>query len=474
MTQIFFGTDGWRGLMSEDFTFENLSLVAQALADYLKITHSEEKLKVAVAYDGRKHSSEFAQRMAEILSGNKIIVFLSENVIPTPVLSWFTWHKACQAGVMLTASHNPPEYNGTKFKAAYGGPFLTEMTHQVEALLGKSPLRESDTFQPANMLQPYLENLKALINFELLAKNPLSIVVDNMGGAGQTLLEKILQPLGYKVTTIDGEARSDFFGRSPEPVERNLQPLLKAMGESDAAAGFATDGDADRLGAVLDGGIYLSAQELILLLADELIKRQGRRGQIIGTSSVTHKLKNHFSDSENPFCEVQVGFKYITEAMMHSPTVLGCEESGGFGYGFNIPERDGILSALLILQGMAAQAYQKLSQWLSDLRQRVGEVHYDRIDYHTDCEDRTKRLPRLFQRGVMEIAGRRIERTEAFYSSRGVVNGLKFRMNLDSAWLLLRASETEPIIRIYAEAESEQAVQELLNFGKELFDKESN
>jgi phosphomannomutase len=473
MTQIFFGTDGWRGLMAKDFTMENVALVAQALADYLKMTYSGESLKLAVAYDGREHSPEFAQRMAEILAGNEITVYLSDKVIPTPVLSWFTWHKACQAGVMLTASHNPPEYNGIKFKASFGGPFLTEMTHQVEALLGKSPLRESKSFQRANMLLPYLENLKSLINFELLARNPLHIVVDNMGGAGQNILEDILQPLGYTVTTLDGEARGDFYGRSPEPVERNMQPLLKKVKESGAALGFATDGDADRLGAVLDEGIYLSAQELILLLADELVKRQGRSGQIIGTSSVTHKLKNHFSSRENPFCEVQVGFKYITEAMLQSPAVLGCEESGGFGFGFSIPERDGILSALLILQGMAAQGHQKLSQWLEDLRGRIGSVHYDRIDYHTDCEDRTERLPRLFQRGVECIAGRQVERTDPFYSSRGVVNGLKFRMNDDSVWLLLRASETEPIIRIYAEAESEQAVRELLSVGKELFDKET-
>ncbi len=473
MSPIFFGTDGWRGLMTKDFTMENVALVAQALADYLKMKHSEEKLHVALAYDGRDHSAEFAQRMAEILSGNEITVHLSDQIIPTPVLSWFTWHKACQAGVMLTASHNPPEYNGIKFKASYGGPFLTEMTHQVEALLGKSPLRESKSYQRTTMLQPYLENLKSLINFELLAKNPLHMVVDSMGGAGQRILENMLQPLGYSVTTLDGEARGDFCGRAPEPVERNMQPLLKKVKESGAALGFATDGDADRLGAVLDGGIYLSAQELILLLADELVMRQGRRGQIIGTSSVTHKLKNHFSGAENPFCEVQVGFKYITEAMLESPTVLGCEESGGFGFGLSIPERDGLLSALLILQGMAARGYHRLSQWLDDLRGRIGSVHYDRIDYHTDCEDRTERLPSLFQRGLNSIAGRQVERTDPFYSSRGVINGLKLRMNDDSAWLLLRASETEPIIRIYAEAESEQAVQELLSVGKELFDKET-
>jgi phosphomannomutase len=466
--KIIFGTDGWRGLVDNELNQESVSLVAQAFADYNLQQSSNPK--IAIGYDGRKYSKQFAKLFSEILSGNNIKVFLSDRIIPTPVLSYFVKVNSLNSGVMITASHNPPEYNGVKFKANYGGPFLTEETLKVENLIGRSSIKSNSTdIETINMLLLYFEQIEKLIDFEVIRRSRLNILIDSMGGSGADYLERMLLAHNIPAKTIFYPPDEKFYSRLAEPIEKNLEPLKKELQENDYSIGLATDGDADRLGVMLDNGDWLRAQETILLLADFVINKKQFKGNIIKTSSVTDKLKTLFENDKRKVAGVQVGFKYITEEMIKTEVAFGCEESGGFGYGIHIPERDGILSALFLIEMLAVSGYQKLSELVNQKRKEFGEIFYNRIDLKYEKEDRVNKLPDLFKDNIQKINNFNIIKVITFSSSRGIINGIKFILEGDNRWLLLRSSETEPIIRIYAEAQNDDEVNSLLNFGMKLF-----
>jgi len=467
--KIIFGTDGWRGLLDSEINEETVSLVAQAFADYnLQKYFAPE---TAIGFDGRRNSEKFAKIFAKILSGNSIKVYLSDRIIPTPVLSFFVKHNNLNSGVMITASHNPPEYNGVKFKADYGGPFLTEETLKVERLIGKSSVRKNlDYVESSNFLLPYVTEIEKLINFEIIRTSRLKILIDSMGGSGADYLERILIAHNISVKTIYSPPDENFYGRLAEPIEKNLEPLKQELKENDYSLGLATDGDADRCGVMLDDGSWLSAQETILLLADYVINKKQYKGNIIKTSSVTDKLRTLFENESRKVIDVQVGFKYITEEMIKSQTAFGCEESGGFGYGVHIPERDGILSSLFMIEMLAESGYQKLSEYAAHKRKEFGLIYYSRIDLSYKNEDRAKRLPDLFNRNLKNISSFMVKEVITFLSSREIINGIKFILESHNRWLLMRSSETEPIVRIYAEGQSDDEVKELLEFGRKLFD----
>jgi len=266
---IIFGTDGWRGLLGEDINDNSVSVVAQAFADYLNSNFSSPK--VVLGYDNRLYSKEFVDIFASVLSGNDIISYVSDKIIPTPIVSFNVKLRECSAGVMITASHNPAEYNGIKFKSQYGAPFFTEQTREVEQLLFKSKVKTSqDNIFYVDLFFDYLNRIKNLIDFDIIKEANLKILVDSMGGAGQMVIEELLK--GYcNVETIYGMADKKFFGRYAEPIEKNLIPLSDKLKENDDFAfGVANDGDADRVGVVLDTGTWLSAQDTILLIADYL------------------------------------------------------------------------------------------------------------------------------------------------------------------------------------------------------------
>ncbi|RKY48636.1 MAG: phosphoglucomutase, partial [Candidatus Neomarinimicrobiota bacterium] len=464
---IHFGTDGWRGLLDSEMNMASVSLVAQAFADYLKNKTADKNPSCVIGYDGRRYSPEFAERFAEILSGNGIMTFLSDRVIPTPVISYTVKHRKQSAGVMVTASHNPPAYNGIKFKGAYGGPFFTEETQKVETLLGKSPVKQSRNNMSVNNLLPdYLAHVESNINFDMIRTSGISCVADSMHGAGGSILPDLLTRKGCTAVGLDPESLPDFGGRAAEPLEKNLVPLKNYLtGKPDFSLGLATDGDADRLGVMMNGGNWLSAQETILLLADYLIRVKQIPGAIVKSSSVTDKLRMLYESPERPVLDVQVGFKYITEKMLEMPVALGVEESGGFGYGLHIPERDGIFSALLFLEMLAFSGYKNLSDKVKHFRGEVGNLYYDRIDYHFDKPGRTSVLPELILNGIRTVNGFPVRSTDTYFSSRGVVNGVKIRLKGDCRWLLIRSSETEPMMRIYAEGQSEREVKTFLNIG---------
>lgn len=465
---IVFGTDGWRGLTGPELNNTNIELAAQAFADYLKRSgHAE--LSAAVGYDGRKSSDQFAALFAQVLSGNGITVYLSSKIIPTPVLSYYVKANSLSAGVMITASHNPPEYNGVKFKADYGGPFLTEETIKVEKLLGcNPPVKNSLNINISDMTGIYIKGLEKFINFDLIRKSGVKILIDSMAGAGMKYLEEILAQHGCPSETIFGKAEHNFAGRMPEPIEKNLGHLQEKLRDNPGFSfGAATDGDADRCGILLENGDWLSAQYTILLLNDYIVNSRKTGGHLVKTSSVTDKIRMFESSDRNVF-DVQVGFKYITEKMISEDIAIGCEESGGFGYKGHIPERDGLLSALLFAEMLAASAEFKLSDYLAEKKKQFGEIFYDRIDLKYTGHDRKDKLPELFRNPPDKICESKITGIDEFLSSRGIVNGVKIRLEGNSRWLLLRSSETEPIIRIYAEGESLIETAELLSAGKDL------
>ena len=465
---IIFGTDGWRGLLDSEVNSESISIVAQAFADYNLQKFQDPK--IAIGYDGRRNSKLFAEIFAEILSENGIKVFLSDRIIPTPVLSYFVKENKLNSGVMITASHNPPQYNGVKFKADYGGPFLTDETLEVENLIGKTAIKKSsDNIEHLNFLLPYVAELEKLIDFEAIRQSQIKILIDSMGGAGADYLERILLAHNIPAKTIYYPPDEKFYNRLAEPIEKNLEPLKNELIQNEFSIGLATDGDADRLGVMLDNGDWLSAQETILLLADYVINTKHFAGNIVKTSSVTDKLKTVFQSEVRKVFDVQVGFKYITEEMINSEVSFGCEESGGFGYGIHIPERDGIFSALLMIGMLADSGCQKLSDYVDRKRKIFGQIYYSRIDLSYERDNRLTKLPEIFNKQIQKINSFIVKEVKTFLSSRGILNGIKFILDGDNRWLLFRSSETEPIIRIYAEGQSDEEVIELLKFGKQLF-----
>jgi phosphomannomutase len=471
LNKIQFGTDGWRGIIDEEINFETISLVAQAFADYINSNNSNPK--VVIGYDGRKYSKEFAKLFSEVLSGNKIKVYLSKEICPTPFVSYFVKSKKLSAGVMITASHNPANYNGVKFKADYGGPFLTEETHKIEKLIGSSDIKKSEkNVFIEDLSLPYLKQIYRLIDFDTLKTEELNILVDSMAGAGQSIIQNILTHFNIECSTIHFTATNDFDKRSAEPIEQNLTLLSDILlNDNTYSMGLATDGDADRLGVMMEDGKWLSAQETILLLADYVVNVRGAYGKLVKTSSVTSKLQKYLGNGLRAVDDVQVGFKYVCENMLDGETAFGCEESGGYGYGFHIPERDGILSALLMVEMLAKSGFNKLSELVSQKRKQYGQIYYDRIDWHYNNSDRIEKLPNIYNNPPSTICGMNIKSIQEFKSSRNIINGIKFVLGDGDSWLLIRSSETEPLIRIYSEAQDENYVQILLNGGKELINR---
>ena len=466
--KIFFGTDGWRARLDTEIHSASVAVVAQAFAEYV-LSVSGASATVAVGYDTRRCSAEFARIFARVLKGNGIGVILSDRVVPTPVLSYTVVHRDCFAGVMITASHNPPVYNGIKFKASYGGPFSLEQTQAVEALLYRSePILSEEVPMAEDLLPSYIAHVESLIDFAAIRRSGLRLLADSMGGAGGTLIQDILGRNGCLADTVSGKPSPDFYGRLPEPIASNLAPLGDALRAGGYALGVATDGDADRLGVCLETGEFLSAQTTILLLVDYLKRVRRLGGAIVHTSSVTGLLRKHFLSPDTPVYDVQVGFKYITDIMVREPVCFGGEESGGFGYGMHIPERDGVFSALLFLEMLSVSGCRTLSEYVAERVRELGEVHYARIDAPCDRPDRTELLPRLHARALPAVAGYAVASEQTFLSSRGVVNGIKYVLEGDCRWLLIRASETEPLVRYYAEGQTDAEVQALLAAGPAL------
>lgn len=459
---IIFGTDGWRAKLGTEINQQSVRLVAQAFSMYV-LKEAQPGSSVAIGYDSRDQSDIFAACFAEVLAKNGISVYLSDRITPTPFLSFVTRSNACFAGVMITASHNPPQDNGIKFKTGKGRPFTTEATKQVEEMLGTTETPTctewESRIQKQDFRTVYIPYLSNQIDFETIRKANLSLLIDSMGGAGQQLLGEILRLHGIPSRGIFDTPMKDFGGRYPEPIEKNLAPLMKALTEGDYAFGVATDGDADRMGVCLDTGAWLTAQETILLLADYLKRVRKCPGGLVKTSSVTDKVRLIGQKYGAEVFETQVGFKYIADIMETHTVAFGGEESGGFGYGIHLPERDGIFSALLLLEMLAKSGHRTLSEYVRERRTEWGDIYYERIDYEYTRPDKNELLPALYAQAPSFLGDYPVLEMQSFDSSRGIVNGLKFVLEGDCRWVLIRSSETEHTIRFYAEGQHrEEAV----------------
>jgi len=473
-TAIKFGTDGWRGIIAEDFTFDNVRICAQGVADYLQQSGLNEK-GLVVGYDTRFASEDFAAAAAEVIAGNGIKVHLCLKAAPTPVVSFVVPATSSAGAIMITASHNPGSWNGFKYKSAEGASASEETTRQIERNIasfaegvGVRPgikgvaLDEAvkkgliDYLDPS---LPYFKHLDNLVDLEMLRSQKLKIVVDHMYGAGSGYFRKPLEGGNVEITEINAERNPSFPGIQPEPIAKNLAKLSRLLVEQKAHVGLATDGDADRIGIMDEKGEFLNQHQVFALLCLYLLDVRGERGAMIKTLTSTNMISRLGQIFGVPVYETPVGFKYVAPLMMRENAIIGGEESGGYGFHNHIPERDSIVAGLYFLDFMA-RTHKTPSQLLDYLYSKVGPHYYERIDSHITESKRQKITDQLSSGSIDKIAGNKVSRLDS-------TDGFRFFL-ADESWLLIRFSGTEPLVRLYAESETIEKVRLLLNAGKEL------
>lgn len=473
---IRFGTDGWRAIIAEDFTFANLERVAQAYCSYLHQQKFESKtLKakpdglsstlVVVGYDRRFLSERFARRVAEVLAGNGLSVALFDEAVPTPLVSWAVRDVGAAGGVVITASHNPPDFNGFKIKAPWGGSASPETTSQVEALVDMRAARrlEMTDGQSHELLEAatssYRAQIEAYVDLARVRKSAARVVVDPMHGSGGRWVESFLKEGTIAVETIRANRDPLFGGVSPEPIDRNLEPLKRRVLETRASIGLATDGDADRLGAVNERGETMTMHEVVPLLLLHLARQRGMTGGVVRTFSQSVLTKRIAAAHNLPLYDTPIGFKYIADLMLRENILLGAEESGGIGVHDHIPERDGILNCLLLLEAVI-MAGKPPSEMVRDMHREFGEFYFGRRDIHMEVKRGQALVAALAISPPPEIAGYKVSAVET-------LDGTKLLFE-DESWLLFRQSGTEPVLRIYSEATSIEKMNALLAEGERL------
>jgi alpha-D-glucose phosphate-specific phosphoglucomutase len=479
---IHFGTDGWRAVISDTFTFHNLRLLGQAIADAVGSEHwlngkatpeNMDPHKMVVGYDTRFLSDRYAVDMARVLAANGYKVLLSQSDAPTPVISFTVRHQGAIGGVMITASHNAPRYNGVKLKAAYGGSALTEHCRRVEVYLndnesrGRGPnqmdfeqARQAGLIQRINPLPAYYEHLRNLINFDLIAENPQRIVVDSMYGSGRGVIKGVLQGTGCEVQEIRAELNPGFGGVHPEPIARYLGALASAISTGMGDLGLVTDGDADRIGAMDGRGNFVDPHKIMALSLRYLVEKRGWRGPVIRTVSTTSMIDRLAERYGLPMHETPVGFNHIADYMLQGDVLIGGEESGGISFHGHIPEGDGILMGLLLLEIVAASG-KTLYELVENLLEEVGPAFYQRTDLRLSHPVSKEAMSRsLVEEAPAEIGGEKVVRIST-------VDGVKYLI-ADGSWLLIRPSGTEPVLRVYAEGRTPQMVQDLLGYGEQV------
>ncbi len=460
---IRFGTDGWRDIIAENFTFENVGRVAQALAFTLKRKRQVNN-GIAVSFDTRFLYDRFAGHFATVLASNEIPTFLSKHFTPTPVLSFTVKKKNLNAGVMITASHNPYYYNGIKFKASYGGPVLEDFTRKIEKNLINSPIkidlkRVKQFLVITDFSEEYFDHLKNYLHSEKLSRFKGKIVYDAMHGCGIGFLGRILKEFNSDVDYLHHDENPLFNRKHPEPIPENLQELQKTIVENNAQIGFATDGDADRFGVLDEKGRFVQLHDLMPLLFEYLIRERGMDGDVVRTTSMSETIDRLASEYGKKVYEVPVGFKNVTEYMVKENILIGGEESGGFGFMNHIPERDGILSCLLTIE-MLATYRKSISGLVRELRKKYGSFHYLRIDRYFDSDLLKSNLRRIRQNPPEHIAGQKIDRVN-------LIDGIKFYF-ISGVWMLIRVSQTEPLARIYVGGPDADLVKKIIKAGEKL------
>ena len=459
---IKFGTSGWRAVIAEDFTFANVRLATEAIAQH--VLEQSPSPTLLVGYDTRFASEHFATQVANVLSGDGIHALVSDKPVPTPAVSFSVRHRKLDGAINITASHNPGEYNGLKFSGADGSPALPAVTESIERAIIELQKRDwrfeaapvPENIESVDIRDEYLGSLRAKIDFEAIRRSGIRIGYDPLHGVGAAYLDYLLESEGLAPYTLHTERDVYFGGDHPEPDEENLRGLKQAVLDEKLTLGFGTDGDADRFGILDSNGDYVYPNEIIALLLDYLVESRGWQGAVARTVATTHLIDRVAELHGLEVLETPVGFKYIGEYIEQGRIILGGEESAGLAIQGHLPEKDGILACLLVAE-MVAERGKSLSSLLKNLFERTGEVYNRRLTIRLKPSVRNA-LDAKIASNVSDFFGKKVERIDR-------TDGLKLIFG-DGSWVLARPSGTEPVVRFYAEATSRQELEQLLEYGK--------
>jgi len=451
--KIKFGTDGWRGIIAEDFTYENVRIVAQAISDHINYSNKKKEKIAVIGYDTRFMSKNYAQLISEVIAANGIKVIFSKEFIPTPALSLAAKRRSTVGGIMVTASHNPANFNGIKFKTNLGTSADAKVTKSIESFLGKNLIKKIDyslavkkrIIKELDLCKEYIKHIKTFIDFSLINKSKFNVLIDAMHGTADSLMEELLKKSDIKMTFINNKPRCDFNGIKPEPIEINLKQLQMLLKKGKFAVGLATDGDSDRVGVMTENGRFINSSQLFTLLLLYFIDKKKRKmaiGKTVSCSSLINKVSDAYKIK---MYETPIGFKYLADLILENKIDFACEESGGIGLAKYLPERDGILAQLLTLEMMAA--YKKtIGQIMRDAEGKFGKFYYKRVDVKYPADKRKEIISNVSPLKIKKILNNKVKRVLE-------TDGLKYFLE-DGSWLLFRFSGTEPILRIYAESNS--------------------
>ncbi len=460
---IKFGTSGWRGIISDTVTFANVELAAHAMAQYLNENPpAGAEHRVIVGHDTRFLSREFAVRCAEIMAGYGFEAWLTDRDAPTPVISHCLRLHRCSGAINITASHNPPQYNGLKFNGANGAPCSPEVAKGIEtkaaALAGTTLPSARGAARTFNPMPEYVAQLRKLIDFRALKRKPKKAVADLMFGTGRGYLDALLLKSGWKVDALHGELNPLFGNGHPEPIKENMGELLARLKKSRAALGLGLDPDADRFAVVDSDGSFISANNILALSLYHLVKNRKWTGAVVRTVATSHLVDEVAKMFGVPLRETPVGFKYIGAVMESEPVIVGGEESGGLSVKGHVPEKDGILACLLMCELVAYEG-KPLKRILAEIMAQTTTILSDRINLRVTPQ-RKDELLRKFAAGLNDFAGRKVKDTVT-------VDGYKFLLD-DGSWVMFRASGTEPVFRCYLEGKTKKQLAAYRNAALEL------
>jgi phosphomannomutase len=462
MTNIKFGTDGWRGIIADDFTFDNVRHVAGAIAAYI-LKHEDARHGVIVGFDTRFASQRAARIAAEVLAGAGIPVKLANDYTPTPAISLAVKQLGAAGGVVVTSSHNPWNWNGVKFKGKFGGSGTPLMMKRIEDELhvGAMPSGHNAAIEEVDLKQAYVTAITGFADLGAIAGAKFKFAVDSMYGSGRGVLTGIFSDRGIPHVAIRQELNPLFPDINPEPIEPHVAMLQQTVVQEACHAGLATDGDADRLGAVAEDGSFVDSHKCFSILLQWLLKRKKWPGEVVRAFNTTRMLDRIAARYGRKLNECSIGFKYIADLMMEREILIGGEESGGIGYSRFLPERDGILNCLLLANVMADEG-KPLGQLVADLQREYGPHYYGRRDLHIPEDVKQKAILRARSDATKRLGSYSVLKKEG-------LDGIKFFLDAPThgngaeAWVLFRASGTEPLLRVYAEAASPELVNAILS-----------